>query len=688
MPGRFCIPSFFDCLLIIKALFREGFFNVAVPIFTLFTVTYFNISKHTVTKTSRSYSILLLLLATLLFTGATAADPKMVQSEIKRIDSLNQVAFNQKRFDVAKSLNNLFNAENMAITANYQKGLAKNYFYQAGIYHQNGYDQKALSTYYKAKQIFQNNKDTLNIAIVDKEIATSLYADGKSEEATQLYNESLGVFTRLKDDKQIANIKNSIGLIQLDQKKFDKAAVYFSEALNLSIRVGHRYGEKKSYYNLGLLEERRGNFLSAETYYQKSLAIDKELNDKYGAALNQLQLSSIQEAQKMPDASIESAKEAYQSAHVVLAYNLMKEASNKIIGGYRQKSDISKASQWQDSLVKILQAQIDNEKEYALNYIEVIKNQNAKNTNAEKEVERQRQVQKEQLLIITVGTFILIIVAVLAVLALVNYQRQRFFGKELKQKNEIIEKNAASLDQLNKEISHQNTLLEEDNKTKNKLLSIISHDLRTPLVNTKGVLNLVNQGMVPPEEADRLLQLLETQYLGTTSLLDNLLFWIKGQMNGKEDDKVKVGLYHLMKNLEEEHRMPLTKKHITLNNQIDKDLSVVTEKEMIRIVCRNLISNAIKFSNENGSVELTSRVDQDQHLLYLTVKDTGIGMTKEAIEKVNAKQYYNTTGTSYEKGSGFGLMLCRDLITKAGGELIIESEPGKGSAFTIKMPTA
>ena len=287
-------------------------------------------------------------------------------------------------------------------------------------------------------------------------------------------------------------------------------------------------------------------------------------------------------------------------------------------------------------------------------------------------------------MIITVGTFILIIVAVLAVLALVNYQRQRFFGKELKQKNEIIEKNAASLDQLNKEISHQNILLEADNKTKNKLLSIISHDLRTPLVNTKGVLNLVNQGMVPPEEAERLLQLLETQYLGTTSLLDNLLFWIKGQMEGKEDEKVKVGIYHLMKSLEEEHRLPLMKKKIKVLNNIDKNISIVTEKEMIRIVCRNLISNAVKFTNENGLIQLNSKVDDG--CLLLTVKDSGIGMTKEAIEKVNAKQYYNTTGTSYEKGSGFGLMLCRDLIAKSGGELIIESVPGKGSSFTIKMP--
>jgi signal transduction histidine kinase len=205
------------------------------------------------------------------------------------------------------------------------------------------------------------------------------------------------------------------------------------------------------------------------------------------------------------------------------------------------------------------------------------------------------------------------------------------------------------------------------------------------LVNTKGILNLVNQGMVPPEEADRLLQLLETQYLGTTSLLDNLLFWIKGQMDGKEDDKVKVGLYQLMKTLQEEHNLPLVKKKIELKNLIDHNLSIITEKEMIRIVCRNLISNAIKFTNENGLIELFSRIE-DGHVLYLTVKDSGIGMSKVDIEKVNAKQYYNTTGTSYEKGSGFGLMLCRDLITKAGGELIIESEPGKGSAFTIRMP--
>ena len=637
------------------------------------------------TRTKPLYISLLLLCAVFLFENAQAADP-ISQEDIKKTDSLNELAKKQKRSQVAFALQNLFLAENTAATAKYPKGLATSYLNQAGIFHQMGYDKKALSTYYKSLQIFKSLKDTFNIAFTGQQIALALSADGKTDEAVAQYNEALQVYTRLNRPQDIINIKNSLGVIELELNHIPKALQYFQDALSSSQSIKYEDGEKKANYNLGLLEEKRNNFRAAEAYYLQSLAKDESesLKDKYGAALNELQLASLNSKQNMPDAALNMAKEAYQNAFAVSAFNLMKEAASKLINIYRSKGDIQKTGQWQDSLVKVLRTQIDNERDYALNFIEVINSQDKQKITAENEVQNARRVQREQLLVITVGTFILIIVAVLAVLALVNYQRQRFFGKELKQKNEIIEKNSASLDQLNKEISQQNLLLEADNKTKNKLLSIISHDLRTPLVNTKGVLNLVNQGMVPQEEADRLLQLLETQYIGTTSLLDNLLFWIKGQMNGQGDDKVKVGLFHLVRTLEDEQRLPLMKKKIELKNLIDRNISIMIEKEMIRIVCRNLISNAIKFTNDNGSIDVSSKIDNQ--ILYITVKDSGIGMTKEAIEKVNAKQYYNTTGTSYEKGSGFGLMLCRDLIAKNGGELIIESEPGKGSSFTISIP--
>lgn len=637
------------------------------------------------TKTNCPHiSIVLTICSILLFADVIGASP-VSNEDAREVDSLNELAFKQKRYSVAQALNNLFVAENIASKTGYQKGLAIAYLYEGGIYHQNGYDKRALSTYYKSLQIFKVLKDTFNIAITSQQIALSLQEDGKIEEAMQLYNESLNVYSALNKQKDIANIKNSLGQVELDRQQLNKAEKYFKEALAISLKEVYVYGEKKAYYNLGLLEEQRKNFTAAETFYQISLSKDTIMHDWYGAALNQLGLASILSKQNKPDASINLVIDAYKSATVVSALNLLKEAAAKAVEGYKQKGDMQTAAQWQDSLIRILNTQIENEKEYALNFIDIIKSQNEQKIYAENEVVRAKSVQQEQLLIITVGTFILIIVAVLAALALVNYQRQRFFGKELKQKNEIIEKNSASLDLLNKEISQQNELLETDNKTKSKLLSIISHDLRTPLVNTKGILNLVNQGMVPPDEAAQLLQQLETQYLGTTSLLDNLLFWIKGQMHGKEDNKAKIGLYQLMKSLEDEHHLPLMQKKIHFKNNVDPGLFIMAEREMIRIVCRNLISNAIKFTTEDGFIELNSHVGANG-VIYITVKDSGIGMTKEAIEKINKKQYYNTTGTSYEKGSGFGLMLCRDLITKYGGELIIESEPEKGSSFIIKMP--
>ncbi len=605
------------------------------------------------------------------------------QSAISKVDSLNEAAFTRKRFDVAGSMSILFASENLASSINYQKGLAVAYLYEAGIFQQNGFEKRALATYYKSLRLFQNLKDTFNIARAGKEIAASLQEQKKTEEALALFNQTLQVYASLHKRNEIANIKNSIGLIEMDLGKIPLAKKYFKEALQISVDEKYVYGEKKSFYNLGLLEEKEGRLSNAAYFFRKSMALDKVLNDKYGEALNLLAIASIQSKNNHPDSAIYFSRLAYDNAAIIRASNLLKEAATKLVESYRKKEDNREAGIWQDSLVHILQTQIDNEKGYAFNYIDIIKSQDLLKLNAENEVLITKRVAKQQLTIIIVGTFILIIVAVFAVLALVNYQRQRFFGKELRKKNAIIEKNANSLDQLNKEVSQKNLLLEEENNTKNKLLSIISHDLRTPMVNTKGILNLLNHGMISPEDTTSLLQQLEAQYQGTTSLLDNLLFWIKGHMSGKSNEKIPIQLYELISILEEEHRVQLDGKHIRFQNTIDPLLTMIADKEMIRIVFRNLISNAIKFTPEKGLITLSAK--RADNFIFLTVKDSGIGMTSEAIQKVNARQYYSTKGTLLEKGTGFGLMLCNDLVTKNGGELLLESEPGMGSSFTVKM---
>ncbi|MFN3298864.1 MAG: ATP-binding protein [Sediminibacterium sp.] len=581
-------------------------------------------------------------------------------------------------------MNLLIIAQNTATQNDYKKGLAIAYLYEGGIYHQQGFTKRALTDFYLSLDIFKRIKDTFNIAKVSQQIAGSLLLEGKYDTAVTVFNESLQVYNRFNKQEEVVNVKNSLGLIQLYRNKPDSAVILFNQALVTSRQIKYVYGEKKALYHLGKLALEGKNLELATSFFNESIAIDQRINDRYGLALNNLELANIGYKRGQLEAAFLMSKTAYEFAKSVNAYDILDQSTQQIINYYRRTNNLEKAIAWQDTALLVINQHRIKENELATNFIDIIKNQQNLRLDRENAIIRAQRASDEQVFILTVGTFILIILAVLVIMVFINYQKQKHFSRELRAKNILIEAQIEEMGALNKEISFQNRMLEADNKTKDKLLSIISHDLRNPLVNTKGILNLVNQGMVPEDQAKQLLLQLETQYMGTTSLLDNLLFWLKGQMAGKNLDRSNVVIFQLVKGLEDEHKMLLVRKNIAFNNALHPQMFVLADKEMIRIVLRNLISNAIKFTPENGSIDIRAEQTENESLIY--VEDTGIGMSKETIDRVNAKQYYTTAGTSMEKGSGFGLMLCSDLISRHDGSLTIESIPGTGSRFIIKLP--
>ena len=493
----------------------------------------------------------------------------------------------------------------------------------------------------------------------------------------------MAVYTKLNKQEEIVNVNNSIGMIYLKMNQINTALAFFNNALSNSKLIGYIYGQKKAYYHLGIAEQQRKDFDKAIFFLKESLSIDQKINDQFGIALNKISLIEILVAQnKLKEAELLGLN-AYAKASSIEAYDLQDSLVKQMIKIYKLNNNAPKIIAWQDSAIAVMKKQRQKENEYASNFIEIIKTQQDQRVENENAILRAERVSNEQFYIITVGTFIMIILAVLVIMVFLSFQKQKQLGRELRAKNVLIEAQVSELGTLNKEISEQNILLEIDNKTKDKLLSIISHDLRNPLVNTKGILNLVNQDMVPADEAKVLLLQLETQYMSTTSLLDNLLFWLKGQMLGKDVEKMKMPILGIVKGLADEHKLLLKRKNINFNNMIDEDLLVYADKEMIRIVLRNLISNAIKFTPQDGTIYVIGKHFNEE--TKIIIQDSGIGMTPETIQKVIAKQYYTTAGTALEKGSGFGLMLCSDLINRQGGKLSIESELGKGSIFTITL---
>lgn len=606
-------------------------------------------------------------------------------SVIIEVDSLNKTAFQLKKSNVWAALEKLYKAQNKALLTGYKNGLAISYMYEAGIYQQRGFSKRAQADYYKALDLFRALKDTLNLAKVNQQIGKIISDNGMLDSALLIYNACLFTFKKYNSKEDIINIKNSIGTIWLKQKKSDKAEAIFTEALTESKLIQYKYGEKKALQNLGLAASQKDNFQKAVPYFRQSLALDSLLQDKYGMAANQGFLAYISAERNNIDSAYYLYGQAYKNAVSIDAYDIVGRIIERIISLSKKIGKIDMVAAWQDSSIAALKKQREIENQYASGFIDIIKKQQSTRIERENAISRAERVSREQFYIITVGTFIMIILAVLVVLVFINFQRQKFLGIELRKKNRLIEDHAAELRTLNTEISEQNKLLESDNRTKDKLLSIISHDLRNPLVNTKGILNLVNQGIIPDDQAKQLLVQLETQYMGTTSLLDNLLFWLRGQMQGKNLEKVKVNISQIVKSLEEEHRMLLQRKGVKFFNHIVAGTELIADKEMIRIVLRNLISNAIKFTPEGGAIEIRAEKNTSETLII--VQDSGIGMDNQTIEKIKAKNYYTTAGTSLEKGSGFGLMLCSDLINRHNGKLEIVSELSKGSRFSIHIPT-
>lgn len=236
----------------------------------------------------------------------------------------------------------------------------------------------------------------------------------------------------------------------------------------------------------------------------------------------------------------------------------------------------------------------------------------------------------------------------------------------------------------NIEIARQAEELKELNFTKDKIFSVISHDLRGSVKQIPELLNLLDSGYMTFNEFKSLLPNLKEASKNLSSLTDNLLHWAKCQMKGIKAEKSNFNLTEVVDETLRLLKSHAHKKGLQLISNVDKRLSVFADKDMIRLLLRNLISNAVKFTPKNGLITVKSEVKKD--LINISVIDTGVGLTKEEISRILGREFFTKYGTDGEKGSGLGLMLCKEFAELHGGKLIIDGTPGKGSAFTFTIP--
>ena len=233
-------------------------------------------------------------------------------------------------------------------------------------------------------------------------------------------------------------------------------------------------------------------------------------------------------------------------------------------------------------------------------------------------------------------------------------------------------------------LKNQSEELQKLNEIKDKMFSILAHDLRGPILNLKEIMSFYDQKIISEEELISHLPLINSDIKSTSSLLENLLHWCKVQLKGERivAENISLKLISLVQiNL---YKTQIAEKSLIIVNNIPDNAFVQADKNMVELILRNLISNAIKYCHPNNTITLNC-TQKDGY--YITeVSDTGVGINADAISKLFGLNNYTTTGTNAEKGTGLGLLLCKEFVEKNGGRIWVRSEVGKGSTFSFSLP--
>ena len=250
-------------------------------------------------------------------------------------------------------------------------------------------------------------------------------------------------------------------------------------------------------------------------------------------------------------------------------------------------------------------------------------------------------------------------------------------NKALQDTNDKIEKQKKEIEEKAAELSELNSL-------KNKLFSVISHDMKTPMYALRNLFGSMQQSDMTGDEIKNIIPDVVTDLNYTTGLMENLLHWVKSQMNAASIYPQPLDMHQIAEEVINVQQLQASSKNISISCSIPKRSIAYADKDMIKLVLRNLVSNAIKFTPVNGKINI--QLKPEEAFCRVSVKDNGIGMDEESIKCIYQNNYYTTNGTAKESGTGLGLMLCKDFITKNGGTLQIESKPGKGSIFSFVLP--
>lgn len=586
---------------------------------------------------------------------------KNLAAQKKYIDSVNDVVYNTylKTPDAARNT-----AEQLLLLSEkikYSEGIARSYSNIGVIYWSQSYYPIAL---------FYFNAALENTPKDDSFLYSEIYSN-LGRVYAELGNYTLSLENLRKSKVFAGSDKMHQGEVLAEEsytyvrmRNYARAIETAQQSLLLDKEVGEEMGAAIDYSRLGDIYNAKKDYAKALAYYDTSYKQSIALKMNRLRAGLYLEYARVNNDQHNYGKAMDYARKGialYDSIGNMLGLSNTYKA---MIVGYEANNDLKKALYYERKYNHIQDSLNTIDK---LRSTQLIQNYFALNDR----LNQLSLAEKRKHTFIGILLVALLLVITASIVILYFYEQKRKLNRKLQQQNQLIEAQAANLEMVN--------------GLKDKMFAVVGHDLRTPIANLINISSMFESNDLEVNEVQKLMKDINPVIRGAELTLSNLLEWAGSQVKGRTVEPTNIDLHEIGVVMEQTFNHLLKQKEINFINEIETGQVVHADENHVKVIFRNLISNAIKFTEPGGCVNLYIR--EKSNRLVICVKDTGRGMTAGEIDRL----FYLTThftayGTKGEKGTGLGLILCRELVELNGGKLFVTSKPGEGSKFCVDLP--
>lgn len=590
-------------------------------------------------------SSLLLIVCLTLSTGATASS-----NSSRQIDSLKSLLSNADADD----------------STNILTETGRLYYKQENF-------KLALESFYQAFRISEKTGNKKSKAALTNNIAAIYYETGDLNKALDYFIQSLEIERETGTPLGVSKSLNNIAIIYNELDQLEKALEYYQKALMIRDSLDDDNGRATVFNNIGLVYFRQKDYKKAIRYYTRAKQILSKNNDLWSMSNTLGNLARAHLFLENYDEAIKYAKESIVYADSTGSVLLNVDNYEILYNIYKSTSDHQKALYYVEKYDLLKDSLNSAELTNQINDIK-IKYETARKAKENELLKSEKQAQEA--IIQTQQIFVVAILVVLILVSLIAY---------VLYKNSIIKKESIKiLQEQNGEIERKKGELEKLNQVKNKIFSVISHEIKSPLSSLIGTVNLLTSGFLSPEEFFKLSTDLKQKVNQTSNFLNNILIWSKAQMQGINPTKEEFFLDDLINETIDLLKEQADIKGVEIERECLKQQPIIADKNLVSIVVKNLVSNAIKFTRAGKKVTIkTYRREND---VVVQIEDQGVGIPEEVQSKIFGRESVSTSGTADEVGTGLGLILSKMLVEETGGEIWLESKPEKGSTFSFSIP--